>query len=60
MQYHDLNLTPEQGAGLATMYRRLARCVVWAGYDDPRPGWIVKAREMERAAPVHIHDSGRA
>ena len=46
MQYNDL--TPEQRACLATMFRRLARCVVWAGYDDPRPGWIDKARMLER------------
>lgn len=58
MLYRDL--TPEQRASLAVVYRRLARCVVWAGYDDPRPGWILQAREMERGEVIHVHHGGAA
>ena len=57
MLYH--NLTPEQRASLAAMYRALARCVVWAGYD-PRPDMIMRARELERGDSVHVHDAGAA
>ena len=59
MQYSEL--TPEQRACFATVYRRLARCcVAFAGYDDPRPGWILKAREMERGETIHVRERGEA
>ena len=54
---HDL--TPEQRASLATAYRILADRVVWAGYD-PRPVWILKAREMERGEAIHVYSGGTA
>ena len=51
------NLTPEQRASLAAMYRTLARCIVFAGYD-PRPDMIIRARELERGDSVHVYESG--
>ena len=54
------DLTPEQRAALAAAYRILADRVIWAGYDDPRPGLELKARELERGEVIHVHSAGTA
>ena len=55
------DLTPEQRASIAKAYRALAARIVWprGQHFDPQADLLLKARELERAAPVHVNESGR-